>query len=767
LGKLKTIAIFAMALWIGAVAAFAQEDQTFQIKDIIIEGLDQIALLPVMDQFTFAVGDTVTIEDVQNTSQRIFGMGHFKNITPIPEEDADGIILTFVLEEYPVLQGIEISGNRQYQINWDLIGLKIPFFWEIVKSDKLIEILEDNDVLPYSMINKNNLDAAVLEIQKLYQERGYTLFQIDMNNVYNSIINGDILRIPIVEYIIEEIRVEGLNEEFSEIADTMITLPNTEPVKALVLNQTLTALTESIFFVPSPNQPIEPIPGSKFDKVVLKFNLSPRILIENTINFSNIIFTGNTAYAKDRLRTNLGKWDANSPVDNLQLLHILRNVFDLYHENGYSNMTLDIKHLDDGQLEVAIDEGSVGDVSVRLNYDDGHTTVTLPMQGDIEVRHFQTDEAGQEVEVAGNLAHTKPYVLNRAVQVRPGQLFNSNSIRDTVRNMLNLGYFDDVQVGFGPKQDDNKVDLNLTVIEKKKLGSLNGALSLSDTGLVGKLTVSEKNLFGTGQDIALDYDRGIFGPARTNWSLIYTANGFFPIYKDFSVRLFQSFERPTFDDELNRTGGELTLTYPLTSNIDLTMGGRHEIFQECLRNNQECDSPGVTDSVKAGLSRDTRDSPIFPMQGGRERFQIEKAGGFSVGVEFTKIDTALIHHFFILEDQNISARLFAGWGEGMPTQEKFHLGGPGSIRGLVDKRVDTMSFLNLEYRVKWLDQFSTALFTDWGMSNRSELQGTVGLEARVAIPLVGMTRLILAWPVNDPSYTTFAPRFQFSFGEMF
>lgn len=767
MGKLKTIAIFAIALWIGVAAGFAQQaEQSFVIKDIIIEGLDQVALIPVMDQFTFAVGDTVTIEDIRATAENIFNMGLFSNITPIPEEEADGVILTFQLDENPVLQGIEISGNHQYQITWDLIGLQIPFFWEIVKSDKLIEILEENEVIPYSLINTNNLDAALLDIQNLYQERGYTLFQIDRNKAVESIVNGDILRIQIVEYIIEDIQIEGLENEFSDIAEKMITLPFTEPVKAEVLNQNLGRLTQSIYFVPSPEAPIQPLPGSKFDKVVLKFNLSPRILIENPVTFDRVTFTGNTAYGNGRLQTNLRKWDKEAALNNLELLHVLRGVHDLYHDNGYTNMKLSIDGVEDGNLMVAIDEGTVGDVSLRLNYDQGYTTLTLPLEGDMEVRHFQVDEDGQEFEVADNLAHTKPYVLNKATSIRPGQLFNANTIRDTVRTMLNLGYFDDVQVGFG-EVEDNQTDLNLTLIERKKLGNLNGALSWSDDGLVGKLTLSEKNLFGTGQDISLDYDRGIFGPARTNWSLNYVANGFFPIYKDFSVRLFQSFERPTFDEELNRTGGELSLTYPLTSNIDLTMGGRHEIFQECLRNNQDCDSPGVTDSVKFGLIRDTRDSPIFPMQGGREIFQVEKAGGFSVGVEFTKLNGALIHHFFLLEDQNISARLFGGWGEGMPTQEKFILGGPNSVRGMVDKRVDTMSYLNVEYRIRWLDQFSTALFSDWGVSNRTDLLGTVGLEARVAIPLVGLTRLILAWPVNDPSYTTFAPRFQFSFGEAF
>jgi outer membrane protein assembly factor BamA len=243
--------------------------------------------------------------------------------------------------------------------------------------------------------------------------------------------------------------------------------------------------------------------------------------------------------------------------------------------------------------------------------------------------------------------------------------------------------------------------------------------------------------------------------------------GFFPLYKDFDVRLFQAFERPTFDEELTRMGGELSLTYPLTSTIDLTMGGRHENFEECLRDGLECKPPGITDSVKFGVINDTRDNPLFPMEGGRRTLQIEKAGGFSVGVEFTKLEAAVVHHFFTFENQNISIRMFAGWGDSLPSQEKFAFGGPGSLRGGLTSRVSWLAFSNIEYRTKWLDQFSTALFTDWGMTEKDDFTGTAGLEARVSLPIVGMTRFILAWPINDPSYKTFVPRFQFSFGTMF
>ena len=111
--------------------------------------------------------------------------------------------------------------------------------------------------------------------------------------------------------------------------------------------------------------------------------------------------------------------------------------------------------------------------------------------------------------------------------------------------------------------------------------------------------------------------------------------------------------------------------------------------------------------------------------------------------------------------------MFAAWGDNLPSQEKFAFGGPGSLRGGITSRVSWLAFSNIEYRTKWLDQFSTALFTDWGMTEKNDLTGTAGLEARVSLPIVGMTRFILAWPINDPSYKTFIPRFQFSFGTMF
>jgi len=755
-------------LWLGVVAGAAQQAQEFTVKDIVIEGLHEVALGPVMDQVGFKAGDTISVDDVRQSAQRIFGMGLFRNVEPQPKEEDDGVVLTFRLEENPVLRAIEISGNKEYQIGWDWLHLKIPFFFRLVKSSAIVALLKDNDVVPGKIVNVNDLKSALKALQTAYTDQGYTLFQIDEKQVMNSIVGGDVLRIPIVEFLIEEVRIEGLDPEMEALARKMILIPQDQPAKAFQVQKTLSALTNSVYFQVAPGDSVQPLPGSKVDRLVLSFHLLPRTLLEQPVALDNIVFEGNTVYSNKRLQARLQSWDKTQPLDNLGLLHVLRGAFNLYHQHGYTRTQFALDTLSDGTLKLTVDEGKIRNLSVKLNYEAGYTQLNFPAKGPVEARSFELDEAGKSVEVEDTPNHTRPYVIKKSLFVHANSVFNEDMLRDSVRTLLGLGYFDDVQVGVD-ELGENAVDVTLNVVEKKKLGSLNGALSWSDNGLVGQLNLSEKNLLGTGQDLSLEFKRGIFGSAQTNWSLNYQTNGFFPEYKDFGAKLFQSFERPSFEQELSRAGGELSLSYPLTSGVDLLLSGRHENFQECQRDGVNCDAPGVTDSVTLGLSNDTRDNPTFPMEGGRHLLQVEKAGGFSVGSEFTKVQATFIHHFFVAEKQNVSLRLFGGWigGKDRPAQDRFSFGGPSSVRGRVSKQVDTVGYFNLEYRTQWLDQFSTALFSDWGVTSNQRMAWTVGLELRIQLPVLPPVRIILAYPLNDPNYRTFAPSFQFAFGNMF
>ncbi len=777
MSRIKVGLVLALALWVG-IGAIGWGQQQAVVKDVRVAGNEQVPAQRILNEITFAPGDTIGTEAIQQSAQRIFDLGLFHDVRPDIQQDPDGVVITFQVAENPVVQEIQISGNRQYEVTWDVLGLKIPFFWDILKTERVIEILEEHEVALYEQVNLNNLSDALAAMRQEYEQQGYFWINIDQERMLRSLQSGEALLIPIQELNVEEIRIQGLNEELEGIARELISIPLNEPPKIQALQGSFTALNNSIYFEsfdPASQENLQMQPGSRVDTLVLALQLRTRSLIDGTVAPERIDFEGNTVFSDERLRRQLGPWEPGTSLNNLDLLHVLSGAYDLYHDSGYTQMELTVDP-GDGALNVSISEGRVRNVLVRLNSEDGYTELAFTPDGPTEPAHFALDEQGEPVPAETAPGHTKPYVVENALQIAPDEIFNENKLRDTHRTLMELEYFEDVQVNVEPVADEaNRVDVSLSIAEGTKLGSFNGVLTANDSGLVGKLSLSEKNLFGTGQDVSLEYDRGILGPALANWSLVYTTHGFFQEFKDFTVRLFQTFERPTVEEEITRTGGELSVTYPLSSTTDLRVGGRHENFQECARGGESCEPPGVTDSITLGWINDTRDNPAFAMEGGRRVAEIEQAGGFSVGTEFTKLTGSAVQHLATLKDQNVAVRLMSGWGvggggEALPSQERFSLGGPATVRGLTSKQVDAYLVLNTEYRVKWLEQFSTAAFVDWGLGpdawgEDQHLRGTAGIEARVSLPFLGTVRFALAWELR--SEFTLIPRFSFAFGPMF
>lgn len=769
--------VLALCLTVGTTVGLAQGGQRFVVQGIEFEGLQRVSREEALARLTFTVGDTVTADQLQENMQRLFELGTF---LPPPEAEfrvslrqvEGGAVVVFHVTETPVIRAIQISGIKRYKTVWNVLGLRVPFFWNALKAERVIEILKDHDVVPFRQVNLNDLNAAVQAVKAAYEEKGFLWISVDQERMFRSLARGQTLVLPLLELAVEQVRLEGLSPELEALARERLQIPLGEPPKLPALQQTFAALNNSIYFEPfdpSDEEQLRLAPGSKVDTLVLHLNLRPRVLIDEPLVVREIVLRGNTAYSTERLRQQLRPWQPETPLDNLSLLRVLEGIYALYHENGYGQMDLAAASPAPGVLEVTIDEGRVRNVRLTVRYESGSTEILLEEGAAPRVRRYALDAAGQATPVEEAPGHTQPYVVLSALRVHPGELFNTNRLRDTARTLMDLGYFEDVQIGIEPVAEEHLADVSFTVVEKTKLGSLNGAMTLADNGLVGKLSVTQRNLLGTGQDVSIEYDRGLVGTSQANWSLNYSTHGFFPEYKDFTVRLFRTFERPEVDEELTRTGGELSLTYPLSSTIDLLLKGRHETFQTCLRGGVSCEPPGITDSITLGAIEDTRDSPVFAMEGGQRSLELEKAGGFSVGVEFTKLSGYLTQHFPVVKDQNVALRLLGGLGLGeLPAQEKFALGGPSTVRGLSVARVTRLLVLNAEYRLKWLEAFSTSLFLDAGLgawSAERSLRSTVGLEAQIVVPFVGLTRLALAWELRAPFSPV--PLFSFSFGPMF
>ena len=199
------------------------------------------------------------------------------------------------------------------------------------------------------------------------------------------------------------------------------------------------------------------------------------------------------------------------------------------------------------------------------------------------------------------------------------------------------------------------------------------------------------------------------------------------------------------------------------------------------------------------LSRDTRDSILFPSEGSIVSLRKEFAGGiFGGDAEYGRLELQGARFFQTFDPMeqvlSISGRTgtlgrFNGEDADVPFFEKFFLGGPYNLRGWdyrdagVNPSVNepeggnSYSYASLEYTFKVADPLRLALFYDGGFLRAGDFKlapgnGHEGWHDNwgfgVRIMVMGMPlRLDLGFPITDPSDTGGSPQFHFSGGSRF
>jgi outer membrane protein insertion porin family len=692
-----------------------------------------------------------------------------------------------------VIEEIIIEGNRDWnedrRLHIPVLGLNLrwPFVDYLVTTERMLEILKEHGIEPGKVLNTAKLKEALgigerggcapnpprPSICGEYRDKGYFLFAIDLERVQL----GEQLVISVIEGVIESIELKGVEEPLKgEILKMLQDIPLLRPVKLQQLQGALQRVSESVYVEPLRQQDVAFPPGSAPDRVILQLTLRERRILESPQMIERIELSGNTVFSTEELLRRLKLPEGE--VDNYQLLKALQGIYRLYRKEGYMLVKFAKQKIKDGVLTLEIHEGRIAQIELRQN---GYLTARLTEEGleelplepkseappkEAEEREGQgfllgliarlSEFLGSILGTAGpegDLPRTHPEIIAKELELEPGQLANQFRLADSYRKLLGLGYFKEVNFNFQPLETGEFV-LVVDVVEQEKLGSLNGSFSLSPEGLVGKLSVSGKNLYGTGQDVSLQFDRGILGKAVTNWSFDYQSRLLFEGYDYFRLKLFNNTTREREPEPylLSRVGAEASLAYPWEE-VQVVFSLRHETFTKEFEGQKEPQiERGSTNSLALTVNHDDRNNPIFATRGGIRSIRLERAGLFALGTEFTKLQATLIQHFPTFEDQNVAARLMAGLGLGLEDdpQEQFLLGGSTTLRGIDTVRTPLMAMLNLEYRIQFLPGvLSVALFLDMGSGSPFELKRSIGIEGRVTAPYIGPVRLAFAWPITD------------------
>jgi outer membrane protein insertion porin family len=369
--------------------------------------------------------------------------------------------------------------------------------------------------------------------------------------------------------------------------------------------------------------------------------------------------------------------------------------------------------------------------------------------------------------------------------VAEGELFTYQKLVRSRQRLFNLGFFDEVNVATEQGSTPDKIVINIDVKEKATGTFSIGAGYSSLDSLFATLDVSQRNLFGRGQEVFLRIRLG----TQSRLGLI----GFTePYLFDIPLRAgFDIYDREREYDDFTeeRLGGDIRASYPLAEYLTVSALYRLEnVTISNLSANAGVDlrsQEGTTlnSVVEGNITRDSRDNVFEPNRGSRNDLFVAFAG-LGGDTQYYKVifDSGWyvpLPVFNLVWAVRGLAGIVQGWGgQEVPIYERFFLGGATTLRGQRTRSVapkdefgnpigGTSEILfNTELLIPVFPRFRIALFFDAGNAygfgtdfDPTNLRYAAGAGVRFFSPL-GPMRLDLGYNLDkQPGEKSFQVNF--------
>jgi outer membrane protein insertion porin family len=656
----RLLLLVAAALLSGPAAAF----EPFQVKDIRVEGIQRTEAGTVFSYLPVKAGDTLTPDKAKAAIQALYATGFFKDVRLEQKDD----VLIVLVEERPAIAQVEFTGMKEFSKD------------EIKGAFKQLGLADGR------ILDKSLLDKAEQELKRQYYNRG--LYAVSIKTQLSPLErNRTALNFEVDEGEVAKIRSINIVGAQAFKEKELLGL------FALRTPGWMTWFTKNDQYAkPKLAADLENLRSHYLDRGYLEFRVdSTQVSITPdkrdiylTINItegdkytvSDIRMAGDAPIAEAELRK-LVTLQAGDPFSRERLNASIKSIGDRLGNDGYAFANVNAApELDKEKKQVAftflIDPGR----KVYVN----------------------------RINIAGN-TRTQDEVIRREMRQMEGAWYAADSINRSRQRLEKLGYFKDVAVETPPVPNTpDQVDLNFNVTEQSTGNILLGAGFSSADGVVLSGSVSQNNLFGTGNRLAVQINSG---SVNTVYSLSYTK----PYFTQDGISLgFDLYRRDVDTSNLDSVvtyttstaGAGLRLGLPLTEYDTLNLGAAFEQYTLDLDPDPTVtpahmtnfavqnggDATGVTTNslrLEAGWARDSRDSYFFPTQGSFQRFHAEL--GTPVGdLKYYKLSYQYQWLKPLTRNTILMLNGEIGWGSGldgqdMPFFRNFYAGGIGSVRG--------------------------------------------------------------------------------------
>jgi len=648
-----------------SVPAAAQMFENEQIAEVRISGNALIGTPLIRSHLRTRPDDMYSGAVVRKDVEELFALGYFTDIKVDVQRGAEGLVVTYIVTERPVIEEISLLGNDKI-------------------SDR--EIRETLRLRETDTYTERELREDIERIIGLYAEQSYPTATVDA--AIHPVAPGKVHLVYTIE--------EGYKSRVRRIDFVGNAVFTDKELRRSIRTKKRRWLL-----------------GGSFDQDKFDADLDLILALYGDRGYVDARITGTDMDYRKKGRLYIVVYIEEGPQYRVGSVTLTGN--HAFLEDELTSLTA--VHADDvfdrGKALGDIARGVPGDPDriERFYIDNGYiyARVTPQVRFDREKHLAHVTHAISErglmyvaaVDIIGNVK-TKDEIIRRRLAIRPGDRYNGESIRRSIRNVRNLGYFK------GPPEpnqrvvDDQLADLVLRV-EESDTGRFNfGGGVMSDEGLFGFLQLQLNNFdiadwptfSGGGQTFSARLQRGT---VRNEASVGFTDPYFLSYPLSFGVDLYTRDIRyyRYSDFEMKRVGGRIRFGKWFTDDVRLNLRLRaeqvdiHDIDDDVPQEIR--DEEGTTDTMAVMLSitRDTRDYFLDPHAGSRLLLSTEVAGGpFGGDADFVKVtqDGIWFWSFFNkLLVLSVQERLgFVeeyGSSDRAPLFERFFVGGATTVRG--------------------------------------------------------------------------------------
>ncbi len=648
-------------LTLALAAVFAVQpvfaDEPFVVKDIRVEGIQRTEAGTVFSYLPVKVGDVMTDEKTAAAIKALYATGFFKDVRL---ESRDGVVIVTV-EERPSIATITLTGIKEFS------------------ADDLKAGLKQTGVAEGRVLDRAMLDKAEQELQRQYFNRGKyaveiksTLTPLERNRVavQFDVVEGDSAKI-------QQINIVG-NQAFKE-KELLNQFTSTTP-------GWLTWYTKNDQYSKSRlGGDIEALRSFYLNRGYLEFNVDSTQVSISPDKQGIYITVNITEGPQYRVSDVKLAGQMLVPEAELQKLVTIKpgEVF------ARDRLTETTKKISD---RLGNDGYAFANVNAVPELDKDKNTVAFTLFVDPGRRVYVN-----RVNVAGN-TKTRDEVVRREIRQMEGAYYDAEKINRSRDRLNRLGFFSEVNIETpSVSGTTDQVDVNVSVAEKSTGNIMLGAGFSSSEGLVLSGSVSQSNVFGTGNRLSAQINSG---SVNTVYALSFTN----PYYTIDGISLgYDLYRRDVDASELDGVGDYETSTYGAGVRLGLPINERDTIsfgltYEQTSLTIDPLTAPTQyklfvdefgedNDTLRLDTSwaRDTRNSYLFPTKGLMQRVAAEI--GTPVGsLQYYKLSFQHQQYFPLGKSFTLMLNGEVGYGDGLsgkplPFFKNFYAGGTSSVRG--------------------------------------------------------------------------------------